>query len=50
MTTKSLQRKTQKYNRAIQWTHTSVHSESHCALSLQYVDLVQACINARGHH
>jgi hypothetical protein len=27
-----------------------VRSESRCALRLQYVDLVQACIDAHGHY
>jgi hypothetical protein len=29
---------------------STVRSESHCALRLRYVDLVQACIDARGPH
>jgi hypothetical protein len=28
----------------------TVRSESRCALRLRYVDLVQACIDSRGHH
>jgi hypothetical protein len=28
----------------------AVHLESRCALRLQYVDLVQAYIDAHGHH
>jgi hypothetical protein len=28
----------------------TMRSESRCALRLRYVDLVQACIDARGHH
>jgi hypothetical protein len=29
---------------------STVRSESRCALRLRYVDLFQACIDARGHH
>jgi hypothetical protein len=29
---------------------STVLSESRCALRLRYVDLVQACIDAHGHH
>jgi hypothetical protein len=28
----------------------TVRSESRCALRLRYIDLVQTCIDARGHH
>jgi hypothetical protein len=34
----------------MQYIKNVVSSESHCALRLRYVDLVQTCIDARGHH
>jgi hypothetical protein len=32
------------------WSGDTVRSKSRCALRLRYVDLVQACIDTRGHH
>jgi hypothetical protein len=39
-----------KHKLASQRLRNTISSESRCALSLRYVDLVQACIDVRGHH